>query len=269
MNERIDTDNRSPDAFDLAEFGNNQFDAIREQIVGQLPQAMRAFAVVSENLSQMRTTPESIIETVDQTQLIAELTSWLSQDKLAYVARVQEVTPGTRFTLVATPNLVADFEEIAELATAFGVDQPYETYINASMRTLYNNYSPEQLSGTNPNNGEATMFSLIPNRWAAELNGTVEEQRTILRQLQVEYPFLKVPSVLEAITYWYTLREHGDKLSDNTAFDKNYIRHFDLPSHRAEGDWYVPNSGVNDSGRPGLHGSLAIYSTFCVRSSIG
>ena len=68
-----------------------------------------------------------------------------------------------------------------------------------------------------------------------------------------------MPSPLEAVTHWQTLRAQGDQLADNTTFDRTYIRHFDLPEQRFD-DWLrVPDSCVNDGGRPYLYFSVAQY----------
>jgi hypothetical protein len=61
---------------------------------------------------------------------------------------------------------------------------------------------------------------------------------------------LHVPSVLEAVTYWYSLRAQGDALDDDNAFDKTFIGHFDLESTEVgPNSWLVvPGSGVNRGG---------------------
>ena len=74
----------------------------------------------------------------------------------------------------------------------------------------------------------------------------------MLRDRQAKHPDLqaRVPSLLDAITYWYSLRAGGDKLADSSAFDKTYIRHFDLEP-KTVGRWsLVPGSCVDDVGGP-------------------
>jgi hypothetical protein len=71
----------------------------------------------------------------------------------------------------------------------------------------------------------------------------------LLRERQAERPTLsaRVPSLLDAVTYWYTLRAQGDKLDDSSAFDKTYIRHFDLEPQTVGGWQFVPCSYVDSA----------------------
>jgi hypothetical protein len=66
-----------------------------------------------------------------------------------------------------------------------------------------------------------------------------------------------VPSLLEAVTYWQTLRDQGSKLADRTTFDTTNVRHFNLPIQLIDDSQHVPGSCVHISGRPGLVGSNA------------
>lgn len=167
------------------------------------------------------------------------------------------ITDGARFNLVATPNIEASEAQVVALAEAFGKDQPYETYV---FDDLYRkgHYTGQEWSG---NNGAAPLrLSLIPSRFDGEMGyGRVDAQVEQLRQRRAKQPELdvRVPSVLEAVTYWYSLRAQGDKLDDNSAYDKTYIRHFDLEP-KTVGRWsVVPSSCVGDGGRPGLRYSNA------------
>lgn len=89
--------------------------------------------------------------------------------------------------------------------------------------------------------------------------GRVDAQVEQLRDRRAKQPALdvRVPSVLEAVTYWYSLRAQGDKLDDRSAYDKTYIRHFDLEP-KTVGRWqFVPYSYVGSGGEPGLYDSDA------------
>lgn len=89
-----------------------------------------------------------------------------------------------------------------------------------------------------------------------EISGhRADEQVRLLRERQERHPELhvRVPSLLDAVTYWYSLRGvSGDKLDDGSAFDKTYIRHFDLEPKTVGGWAVVPESYVNGGGEPGL-----------------
>jgi hypothetical protein len=96
---------------------------------------------------------------------------------------------------------------------------------------------------------------LIPSRVDSEISyKSVTEQVRLLRERQASRPELsaRVPSLLDAVTYWYSLRAGGDKLDDSSAFVKTYIRHFDLEP-KTVGRWpIVPYSCVSGVGRPYL-----------------
>jgi len=77
--------------------------------------------------------------------------------------------------------------------------------------------------------------------------------------LQAENPNLKlhVPSVLDGLSFWQTLRAAGDTLKNGDVWGRTGIRHFNLAAKRL-GRWLrVPYSYVDDDGRPALNGSRA------------
>lgn len=225
----------------------------KESIAEQLSTSFRGYQFVVDSLNSSRK-PKDILFVAAPETLATEFEAWFTEDKLAYVTAAQEADPSMRFTLVATPNVLADHKDIIKVAEIFGKSQPYETYV---YDTLYKKYSAQELSGTDPDNGNAVVFSLIPSNYTPEMGGTVIEQRAKLAKLQTENPDLKVPSVLESVTYWQTLRAQGQRLADNTTFDRTYIRHFDLPEKRVD-DWSdVPGSYVGVDGKPRLDGSRA------------
>lgn len=139
-------------------------------------------------------------------------------------------------SLVIVPNQTFTYKQLIKLAEAFGRDQPYGTYV---YEDLYKQYSAEELSGE-PTKG-SYRYLYIPHAHDRKFQ-TVKQQRKQKGH---------VPTVLEAIAYWFVLKESGEEL----AFDKTFIRHYDLPEKRLE-DWsYVPYSYVSDDGRPRLYGS--------------
>lgn len=219
----------------------------KESIAEQLGFAHKGYQAVIDSMNVRR--KKEILHVIDAETLATEFEGWFTADKLATVVSAQEADPNVRFTLVATPNVLVTTKDIIKAAEAFGQNQPYETYV---YDPLYNKYSAQQLSGTNPDNGNSVQFSLIPSTYTPEMSGTVVEQRAKLAKLQTENPDLKVPSVLEAVAYWQTLRAQGEQLADNTTFDRTYIRHFDLPEQRFGGWSNVPSSCLDDDGGPGL-----------------
>lgn len=143
-------------------------------------------------------------------------------------------------TLVIVPDKAFGYKKLFKLAEEFGKDQPYSTYI---YEDLYKQYTPNQLSGAPT--GKDCRIVLIPKKHNVR-SDTAENQRKSLKTG-------RVPSVLEAITHWFVLRENGSKLD----FDSTYIRHFDLEPKRFVGWSYLPSSYVGDDGRPYLYRSSA------------
>ncbi len=181
---------------------------------------------------------------------------WQANGVYAYLVE-KLIADGARFNLVATPNVEASEAQVVALAEAFGKGQPYTTYVYDDIYRR-GHYTDQEWSG---NKGAAPIrLSLIPSRFDGEMGyGRVDTQVEQLRERRAKQPELdvRVPSVLEAVTYWYSLRAQGDKLDDNSAYDKTYIRHIDLRWKTVGGRPVVPSSYVNAGGEPGLDGSDA------------
>lgn len=169
----------------------------------------------------------------------------------------QLIENGARYNLVATPNIEASEAQVVALAEAFGKDQPYETYVYDELYRK-GHYTGSEWSG---NSGSAPVrLSLIPSRRDGEISGrSVEQQLQMLKKRQTSRPELRarVPSLLDAVTYWYSLRAQGDKLDDSSAVEKTYIRHFDLEPKTVDGWPFVPGSYVRHGGEPSLLDSVA------------
>jgi len=227
----------------------------KESIFGQLSFAKTGYIHVLKSYNSNKS-GENKAEVHKSTAIEEALGEWLTEDRLAIVNEMKEKQPGLEFTLIATPNVLATPKDIIKIAEKFGADQPYSTYV---YEELYKQYSPEQLSGTDKENQSKVNFSLIPNQFTPELERTVAEQQVALDKMQADHPEIRVPSVLESITYWATLRARSNELSGSGTFDKTYIRHFDLPGQRVGGWSYVPGSCVSVVGRPDLGNSIADF----------
>ncbi|HUD06024.1 MAG TPA: hypothetical protein VMR18_03895 [Candidatus Saccharimonadales bacterium] len=250
---RIDEIRAKREGRDKPELARILPETIRDQLKG----AFVAYRTVADQLKSKRRFrgSESALSSAELEHLFAlKDKEW--QETGVYDHLVEElIANGARFNLVATPNIEATEKQIVDLAEAFGKQQPYSTYVYDELYRK-GRYSSKEFSG---NVGDAPVrLSLIPSRRDASLSGkTVETQVRMLREQQDSKPNLSlhVPSVLDAVTYWYTLRAQGDKLADSSAFDKTYIRHFDLDP-KAVGRWsIVPDSYVYRAGRPYLHDS--------------
>jgi len=157
---------------------------------------------------------------------------------------------------------------VVALAEAFGKDQPYQTYVHDDLYRK-GHYTGQEWSG---NKGAAPIrLSLIPSRFDSEMGyGRVDAKVEQLRERRAKQPELdvRVPSVLEAVTYWYSLRAGGDKLDDNSVYDKTFIRHFDLEPKTVGGWQAVPLSCVGVDGVPYLDYSVA-HREYGVRLAVG
>lgn len=213
---------------------------LRESLKDQVQVSYTAYTNVVDQLNSARgrwnrnriaqPNPQEFMKILERKQA-----EWEESGAFDYLVE-RLVQDGARVQLVATPNIVAAPNEIKGLAREFGTGQPYETYIYDEM---YDAYSAEELSGV-ATSAEPVRFMLMPTEYDDSLTGTQEQQLSRLQALRAKLPQLKVPSVLDAITYWQTLRAGGDKLDSPGAYSRTVMRHFDLPGKSLDGWRYVP-----------------------------
>ncbi len=175
---------------------------------------------------------------------------WRSSGVMDHLVR-ELIEKGSRPNLVATPNILADWQQVRALGVEFGKDQPYSTYTNDD---FLGQYSAEELSG--PLQGEGPVrLSIIPSVSTLDY-GDVAAHRQQLAALQQEQPALgyRVPSMLDAVAYWQTLRRRGVAMEGGDIWRMTYIRHFDVPERRDVGWTFVPGSVVRDGGLADLDG---------------
>lgn len=243
---------------DHAELKAKAVEHVREQIQS----AYTAYKTVADQLpgtrsGLLRRTREVAASMQELEQLFADKDSeWQRSGVYDYIVE-KLITDGARFNLVATPNVGASEAQVVALAESFGKGQPYATYVYDELYRK-GRYSGREWSG---NSGNAPIrLSLIPSRADGEISGhRADEQVRLLRERQESRPELhvRVPSLLDAVTYWYSLRAGGDKLDDGSAFDKTYIRHFDLEPKTVDRWTIVPESCVSYDGWPFLSDSGA------------
>ena len=242
-----------------------------ESIREQLSSAFAAYKTVAEQLGSKQRLfrkGETVISPNELERLFAAKDKeWQANGIYDYLVE-QLIENGARFNLVATPNIEASEAQIVALAESFGKDQPYSTYVYDDLYRK-GHYSGREWSG---NSGNAPVrLSLIPSRVDSEIGyKPVNEQVRMVRERQARRPELnvRVPSLLDAVTYWYSLRAGGDKLDDSSAFDKTYIRHIDLEPKTVDRWPIVPYSFVDFGGRPRLDYSTADFEND-VRLSVG
>ncbi len=222
---------------------------VMESIAEQLPAAHGVYGEVVDIINGGRKKKEVLVPDITEEQAVTELSMFLTQDKLQYVADAMEADPELKFTLVATPNWPVTDEELIKIAEQFGADQPHQT---AVWPDIYGKYTPEEISGYYPKNDSHIKFTLVSSKFHPELSGTAGEQHAALDVLQIAAPFLRVPSPVEAVAHAMVLRTQGDSLDSGDVFDRTYVRSFDLPQKEIDGDLYVPDFFVYDDGGPYL-----------------
>lgn len=231
-----------------------------ESVREQLQSVFAAYKTVAEQLGGKQRLFRKGEATMSPNELerlfAAKDKEWQANGTYDYLVE-QLIENGARFNLVATPNIEASEAQIVALAESFGKDQPYSTYVYDELYRK-GRYSGREWSG-NTGNAPAHL-SLIPSRIDSQLAyKRADEQLRLLRERQASRPELqvRVPSLLDAVTYWYSLRAQGDKLDDSSAYDKTFIRHFDLEPKTVERWALVPCSYVFRGGKPYLFSSDA------------
>jgi hypothetical protein len=232
-----------------------------ESIREQLSSAFASYKTVAEQLGSKQRLFRKGETTLSPNELerlfAAKDKEWQANGTYDYLVE-QLIESGARFNLVATPNVEASEAQIVALAENFGKDQPYSTYVYDELYRK-GRYTGREWSG---NAGNAPVrLSLIPSRPDSQISyKPANEQMRLLRERQTSRPELqaRVPSLLDAVTYWYSLRAQGDKLDDSSAYDKTFIRHFDLDPKTVDRWAFVPCSYVRDGGRPRLFYSDAV-----------
>lgn len=231
-----------------------------ESIREQVQTAYSAYRTVADKLLGAKRSLFGKRETATSPDEMARLFAakdkeWQANGVYDYLVE-QLISSGARFKLVATPNIEASEAQVVGLAEDFGKDQPYETYVYDSL-FKQNPYSGKEWSGNK--GSEPIRLSLMPSKVDSEISyKSATAQVRMLAERQAKQPDLnlQVPSLLDAVTYWYALRAGGDKLDDSSAVDKTYIRHFDLAPKTVDRWPIVPDSCVGNGGRPYLYNSV-------------
>ncbi len=233
------------DKFEAAQEARNGVPELKEVLHDQIGTAFAGYTSLVEQINKNRSKADKI-EPGDQETLVAELEEWLSIDKLSYLATAEEADPELTFTLCAVPNETVTPDEIIEDARDFGKKQPYKTTVYPEVITQY---TPEEVSGTNPANSKKFKFVAVPSKFTPEMYGTVNALQDKLAELQKDAPFLEAPTPLVGMSFLHTRRAMGDKLVGAGTANKTYMRSYGMEDKPFGRDRYVPYLVVFDFGK--------------------
>lgn len=235
---------------------------LRNAIESQAETSLCVAATMINYLNTLRESSDQIqIPTTEEMADIFEvkLDQWEQDGSLNWCNEYIKQNGGD-INLVVTPNILVTPEELISLAQNFGKTQtrPIEAMISEH---FYKRLSPQELSGPQylqmvDGIIPIVRLSLIPSVMSVNLHGTVEHQKQTLKSLQSGQQNIRLPSPLDAVASWYTLRANGDELGSNAGM-KTYIHHFDIEDKRPDGWIDVPASLVHTSGVPELSDSWA------------
>lgn len=190
-----------------------------ETLINQAKVAHDVYQTMSERLGVSETMTEEGF-----TQLIERKVAGWHQNGTVDHLVYELIDHNSQPRLIATPNVLADSRRIEELMGSFEKDQIQMSGWVERDTDFAEMYSAEELSGKLIDG--PLRLSIITSTSAMEC-GTVDELKEQLRAMQAAQPNLnlRVPSVLEAVSYWQTLRASGIR-----AYRSTVIRHFDLPA---------------------------------------
>ncbi|MCA9330208.1 hypothetical protein KDA11_06165, partial [Candidatus Saccharibacteria bacterium] len=193
------------------------------------------------------------VETISQIQfdhlLKARIAEWSTNGVVDYIVR-DYLENGNKPNLLATPNVIVDWQTLRAMAAKLGEGQSYRTNTKDE---LYSQYTAKELSGQLTSG--PLRFGLILSGYTKQLSiARADAQLATLRRIQKKQPEInmQIPSVLDALILWHTIRARGDvwvgSLSGKKNDDRTFIKHLDLAAKYVDDKLSIPVSWVNDSG---------------------
>lgn len=237
----------------------------KEVIVNQLDTSFQGYLTHVEQINKNRS-EEDKIEPGDVKTQASEFEAWFSEAEQTYVAESMTADPELSYTLCSVVNETVTPDEIIEDAIEFGEKQPYKTTVYSKLITQY---TAQEVSGTNPKNGNKFKFVLVPSKFTPGLNRTVIAQKDKQAQSQKDAPFLGAPTLLVCMSFLHTRRAMGDKLIGIGTNNRTYMCNYGMKDKPIdESGRCVPMMFVGVNGKLVISGSIVpkILSSWSVKN---
>lgn len=228
-------------------------------------QTYNAFHTVAEHLQrgekEYDCSQQEFINTLN-----AKMREWEEQGVFDYLT-IELIKNNSRHYLVPTPNVELSHNQIYDLVIAFGEEQlgtstEKSYYLDVG---LYDKFANEALSDFSTDD-KPIHFCLIPNGYIDNYSNAINDRDNNLLpeildriySVQDEKPFLGIPSVLDAIVYWFSLRAaEVDLLDQETVGGLTTVNHLNVaPKGKSALSQFYPKSGLDsETGKPYLTGN--------------
>jgi hypothetical protein len=233
-------------------------------VVNQLEAAYLGYAAVAKVLDEHTAlSSPPIAEGPDR--IADEFNDWYTPGIRSYVDAAETREPGTEYHLVALPNITIRLAELMKLYKRFGEGQPKPTQVSSAQ--LLNMYSPDELSGTAPWNGNAAQFRLISSNGFTGKLQTVKKAKHHVEAAAGSDPHRRDTSPYEDIAYLYRLRA-GNLMNGGNRRQLTYHANLGLRYQRIGPSMYVPFSIISKEGHLGV-GEVSVKSSTHYRPAIG
>src|SRR5690606_37822843 len=153
--------------------------------------------------------------------------------------------PELTFDLVINNGKVLDRQTLYRITNAFAQGQ--DNWNDAYISDFLEQYTDEELSGPQKT---GLSFILIPNKYTIQPANAAQQVQQF-EQLQKQNPSVNliIPSMKDALAWWYVKRQQQREVSGNSSkqldlnnFNDTFIRHINLTPKRAGSVSALPGS---------------------------
>ncbi len=170
---------------------------------------------------------------------------WLTDERVTAAAQLPE-TDQRRRTVFPKLNRPVSTEETV---TSWDKASDHGLYPWSDRMKFLANWTDDQLSGYDPEAGDADRFAITPTAYDADREGTVAQQKATLEALQQDNPEIGVTPIFEG-----SLLARRYKGQSRTWKD-SYVKGIDLKPARVGVFGCVPSARVRDDGDADVYDS--------------